>query len=94
MNSPCPISASRTGRQSIVSATLLAADAACKVALVELVEMRLGQGLGGKAYFVLTGELFDIEAAMDAAAGAINGDLIVSREIVARPHEEFLAIYR
>lgn len=75
-----------------ISSAILAADAACKAALVHLVQMRLGQGLGGKAFFVMTGELYDVEAAVEAAEGAAGRNLH-NREIVPRPHPDFLAIY-
>ncbi|GMV43560.1 MAG: hypothetical protein AMXMBFR64_52760 [Myxococcales bacterium] len=75
-----------------VASAVLGADAACKAALVHIVQMRLGQGLGGKAFFVLTGELYDVEAAAEAAEGVI-GRMLLAREIVPRPHPDFLAIY-
>ncbi|MDP7422664.1 MAG: BMC domain-containing protein, partial [bacterium] len=36
---------------------VVAADAAAKAALVKLIEIRLASGLGGKAFFTLTGEV-------------------------------------
>ena len=46
-----------------VASSLLAADAAAKAAQVEVAELRLADGLGGKAYFVVAGEQADVEAA-------------------------------
>jgi microcompartment protein CcmL/EutN len=77
-----------------VAASLLAADAACKAAAVELVELRLGDGLGGKAYFILVGEQADLEAALLAAEAAIPTGLKLSQELIARPHEDLLAYLR
>ena len=74
-----------------VASTVLGADAACKAADVTLVEMRLGQGLGGKGYFTLTGELADVEAALDAARRALDGALLLATEIIAAPHEDLCA---
>jgi microcompartment protein CcmL/EutN len=71
-----------------VVATILAADAAAKAAAVTLLDMRLGAGIGGKGYFTMTGDLTDIEAAVQAAQGAIDPDRIVGTEIIARPHED------
>ena len=48
----------------LVAATLLAADAACKASEIELCELRLADGIGGKAYFVVTAELDLVEAAV------------------------------
>ncbi len=47
---------------------LAALDAALKGAHVELVELRVGDGLGGKAIASLWGETHDVEAAVDIAA--------------------------
>ena len=76
-----------------VASTILATDAACKNADVQLMQMRLGQGLGGKAFFVMTGTLFDIEAAVEAGEEAIESSLLMTREVVARPHPDFVATY-
>jgi len=77
-----------------VASTILAADAACKAAPVELVQMRLGQGIGGKAFFVMTGELYDVEAAIDAARETAGANQFMEVELIARPHPDMLQIYR
>ena len=69
-------------------ATVLAADAAAKAADVTLLEMRLGQGIGGKGYFTMTGSLDSIEAAAAAARGAIEPALLYGLEIIAAPHKD------
>jgi microcompartment protein CcmL/EutN len=74
-----------------VAATVLAADAAAKAASVTLLDMRLGQGLGGKGFFTMTGDLDSIEAAAAAAQAAIDGGLLVGVEIIPRPHEDLAA---
>ena len=71
-----------------VTAAVLAADAAAKAAEVVLLDMRLGQGLGGKGFFTMTGDLESIEAAVAAAGSASDGGLLVGVEIIARPHED------
>jgi microcompartment protein CcmL/EutN len=76
-----------------VASAVRAADAACKVAHVRLLSMKLGQGLGGKAFFVMTGELYDLEAAVEAAEELAGRNMLMAREIVPRPHPDFLAIY-
>jgi microcompartment protein CcmL/EutN len=50
---------------------LAAMDAALKGALVDLVELRVGDGLGGKAIATLWGEIHDVEAAIEIACSAI-----------------------
>jgi microcompartment protein CcmL/EutN len=74
-----------------VASALLAADAACKAAAVAVCALRLGDGLGGKAYFVLTGEQADVEAGLYAAATVTPTGLLVTRELIARPHDDLIA---
>ena len=71
-----------------VAATVLAAGAAAKAADVTLLDMRLGQGLGGKGFFTMTGDLESIEAASAAAQAAIDGGLLVGVAIMPRPHDD------
>jgi bacterial microcompartment shell protein len=73
------------------TATVLAADAAAKAADVVLLDMRLGQGLGGKGFFTMTGDLESIEAAAAAGQSAIENGLLVGVEIIPRPHEDLHA---
>jgi microcompartment protein CcmL/EutN len=74
-----------------VTAAVLGADAAAKAADVTLLDLRLGQGIGGKGYFTMTGDLESIEAAVSAARAAIEHGLVVGVEIIARPHEDLHA---
>jgi microcompartment protein CcmL/EutN len=77
-----------------VAATLAAADAACKAAEVELAELRLADGLGGKAYFVVTSTLDLVEAALAAAARALEPGLLVTTELIAAPHPDLIELLR
>jgi microcompartment protein CcmL/EutN len=77
-----------------VASAILAADAAVKAAVVRLIEMQLARGIGGKAYFVLTGALDEIEAAVEAGVGAVDGTAIVATEIIARPHADLVGRLR
>jgi len=49
---------------------LAGVDAALKGALVDLVQLRIGDGLGGRAIATLWGETHDVEAALELAEGA------------------------
>ena len=73
-----------------IASTVHAADAACKAAEVELAELRLADGLGGKAYFVVAGAQADVEAALYAAEHVTPTGMLLARELIARPHEELL----
>jgi len=71
-----------------ISASVLAADAAAKAAEVVLLEMRLGQGIGGKGYFTLTGSLDSVEAAVQAARDVVDPSLVVGIEVIPAPHDD------
>ena len=74
-----------------VCTCIYAADKAVKTAEIELVEIRLAQGLGGKGYFVLTGELPDVEAALEAAAEYARGDgMLAAAELIPAPHAQLI----
>lgn len=68
-----------------VCAAIAAADAACKVAEVTVRDVRFAVDLAGKAYFTLTGTLDSIEAARDAATGAVDPARLVALEVIAQP---------
>ena len=72
-----------------VAATIEAADFAVKAASVTLVRMHLAFGIGGKSYFVLTGDVADVEAAITAgSAPAGERGVLVQRVVIPRPHEQ------
>jgi microcompartment protein CcmL/EutN len=75
-----------------VAATILGADAAAKAAPVRLIEIRLAKGLGGKAFFTMTGEVYEVEAAMEAAlAIARAGGNLVRSALIPRPHGDLVS---
>jgi microcompartment protein CcmL/EutN len=73
-----------------------AVDAALKGASVELVELRIAEGLGGKGIATIWGELSNVEAAMGAAHAAMargNPDRC-STSIVPRADDEVVRAIR
>lgn len=72
-----------------VAAVVRAADAAVKGALVEIMELRLGDGLGGKGLLHLTGRIHDVEAAIEIGTGVIaERDITVRTTIIPQLHHE------
>jgi microcompartment protein CcmL/EutN len=71
-----------------VAAALRSADAACKAAEVRLQLLHLARGIGGKAWFILRGDLESIEAGVLAATQAAGDGLLAGAEIIARPHAD------
>lgn len=72
-------------------AAIHAADAAAKAADVRLLEVRLGRGLGGKSFVLLTGEVAAVDAAV-AAAEALEETrgLMGKSAVIPAPHPELL----
>lgn len=74
-----------------VASCVVAADVAAKAAEIELIEIRLANGLGGKAYFTFTGELHFVEAALEAAhAFVMSEGTLAGREIIPAPHADLI----
>lgn len=69
-----------------LAATLLALDVALKRAAVALTYLQLAKGIGGKGWFTLAGSQADVEAAIEGVSASIERRLVVSTEIIERPH--------
>lgn len=65
-----------------VASTVLAADAAAKAAAVELIEVRLAMHLGGKGFFLVSGETGDVEEAVATAAEVARQRSALVRDVV------------
>lgn len=78
-----------------VTTSLYGADAAVKAADVTLLEVRLGTGIGGKSFVVLTGDVSAVTEGVEAgAAPAGDSGLLVSRVVIPSPHPElFESLY-
>lgn len=75
-----------------VASTLAAADASVKGADVELQQIRLADGLGGKGYYVVGGSISDVEAAVEFGVLSLSSrQLLVERVVIPRMHEEMRA---
>jgi len=75
---------------SSVSA-VVAADQAVKAADVELVDLRLARALGGKAFVIVTGEIADVEAAVNKAVEFIKEDgLLLGTVVIPSPHKDLI----
>jgi len=72
-------------------AAVIAADAAVKAAEVDLIEVRLGRGLGGKSFIVLTGDVAAVRAAIDAGTALDEVQGLMSRSVVIpSPHPDII----
>lgn len=72
-----------------VAAAIVAADAALKTASVDLLDLRIANGLGGKSFFTLTGEVSDVRSSVAAGAGSAGERGQLARDVVIpRPHPD------
>ena len=87
-------SAQTTGALGLVetftaASCILAADAALKAANVELSEIRIARGMGGKSYVAVCGSVGAVDAAVEAGArNAEDNGTLVDKAVLASPHED------
>ncbi len=74
-----------------VTSAITSADVAVKSSSVDLIDIRLGTGIGGKSFVVLTGDVASVNSAVDTGSyeGAKNG-MLVNKIVIARPREELI----
>jgi microcompartment protein CcmL/EutN len=71
--------------------SIVAADVAVKSANVELVDLRLGTGIGGKSFVVFTGDTSSVKNAVNAALQSQkDSGLLVNWCALANPRRELL----
>ena len=75
---------------STVAACVRAADGAAKEAEVRLIELHQANHLGGKAYVLLQGRVYDVEAAVERGA-ALAGSALVRQVVIPLLHDEMSA---
>ena len=69
--------------------TIKAADLAVKTAKVEIFDLRVSRGMGGKGVVLLTGEVGDVTAAVEAGSSyAKQSGQLSADAVIAAPHEE------
>ncbi|MFH1416520.1 MAG: BMC domain-containing protein [Elusimicrobiota bacterium] len=68
---------------------ILAADAAAKKADIKLIDIRLANALGGKAYVTFTGDVGSVRSSVNAGCNAIKeSGLLVRRVVIPQPHKD------
>ncbi len=87
--SPEPTEALGVLETTSVAAAIRAADAGIKGAQVELVEIRLADGLGGKGIVMYSGLVADVEIAVDLGVGSLGSpDQLLRQVVIPRLHQE------
>ena len=71
------------------ASAIKAADIAVKTARVAIYDLRVSRGMGGKGVVMLTGEVGDVTAAVEAGANYAKGVATLSSSaVIAAPHED------
>lgn len=72
-----------------VTAGIVAADRAAKEAEVQIPEIRLAGGMGGKSTIKVMGRLEDVQASLAAGGGYVQGKGLLCRQVlIPRPHPD------
>lgn len=74
---------------STVASAILAADQALKTATVDLFDLRIANGLGGKSFLSLIGEVSDVRSSVAAGAQvAADRGQLTHEVVIPRPHRD------
>ncbi|MGB9803449.1 BMC domain-containing protein [Desulfofundulus sp.] len=69
-----------------VASLIIAADASAKAAEVQLIEIRLAAGLGGKSYVTMTGDVAAVKSAVEAGTQRVASQgLLVDSVVIPSP---------
>ena len=72
-------------------AAVHASEAAAKAAEVDLLEVRLGRGLGGKSFILLNGEVAAVQSSIKAAEALEETQgLMAQSAVIPSPHPDML----
>lgn len=71
---------------------IVAADIAAKAANIQLLEVRIARGLGGKGFILFTGEISGVKSAVKSCENNLKdtGD-IISTVVIASPNKELVS---
>jgi microcompartment protein CcmL/EutN len=85
---PGPVEALGIVETSSVAPVLAAADAGLKGAEVELLDVYIADGLGGKAYLLFGGAVSDVEAAVAIGSERVEPERLVETAVIPALHDE------
>ena len=71
--------------------SVIAGDIAVKAAKVDIVDIRIARGLGGKGFLVITGEVSSVKSAIQACLNKMSEEgVITSTSVIASPHKDLI----
>lgn len=68
-----------------------AGDIAAKASNIQIIEIRIAKGLGGKGYMVITGEISSVKSAVNSCLNQLQdtGE-ITSYSVISSPHKDLI----
>jgi microcompartment protein CcmL/EutN len=87
-------STSKSGSLGVIetfsaASAIKAADIAVKTANVAIYDLRVSRGMGGKGLVMITGDVGDVSASVEAGAEYAAGlGLLMNKSVIAAPHKE------
>lgn len=75
---------------SNIASGIIAADTSCKSGNVDLLKLSLGMGIGGKSYFIISGDVSSVKSSLDAAAEKIDKKRIIDKVVIPSPDRELI----
>ena len=75
-----------------LSSMIVAADKVLKSAELKAIELRLGTGLGGKAFFTFTGSVAAVQSGVRTGMETIGSErgLLINAEVIPSPSQEII----
>jgi microcompartment protein CcmL/EutN len=71
-----------------IASLVVAADAAAKAGNVNLIEIRIGIGIGGKSFVTLSGDVSSVKSSIEAGALlASEKGMLINSVVIPSPHE-------
>lgn len=68
---------------------IVAADEAAKASIVHLIELRIARGMCGKSYFLLTGDIAAVEAAIERAKKVLSeSGMLIDTSVIPNPDKK------
>jgi len=70
-----------------IASLIVAADTAAKAGQVDLIEIRIGMGIGGKSFVTLTGDVSSVTSSVEAGVVlASERGMLIEKVVIPSPH--------
>lgn len=70
-----------------IASLIVAADTAAKAGQIDLIEIRIGMGIGGKSFVTLTGDVSSVTASVEAGVViASERGMLIEKVVIPSPH--------